>query len=254
MTSERVTLPYRHIRLELSPLARVFLSPGSRPEPLVRLLCRAFRYGRGQRHLLSPLQARDLPHWGEKAPAGFRYVFKVPRLISHRKRLHDCQDLIEEFTGSVALTGDRFGLALLQLPPGLHQDLPRLETALRAFGDPRRVAVEFRHPSWLKADTRDLLERLGSSFVATDSPQGRPLDWLTGDYGYIRLHGRTRWYDYDYAPAEIEEIAALAEDMVARGAREVYVFFNNDTAAYAPGNAQALRVRLDAGRSGHSDG
>lgn len=193
-------------------------------------------------------------HWGEKAPAGFRYVFKVPRLISHRKRLHDCQDLIEEFTGSVALTGDRFGLALLQLPPGLHQDLPRLETALRAFGDPRRVAVEFRHPSWLKADTRDLLERLGSSFVATDSPQGRPLDWLTGDYGYIRLHGRTRWYDYDYAPAEIEEIAALAEDMVARGAREVYVFFNNDTAAYAPGNAQALRVRLDAGRSGHSDG
>lgn len=182
--------------------------------------------------------------WRERAPAGFRYVLKVPRLISHRKHLHDCAGEIAAFCRSAALLGETLGLLLLQLPPSMPYDPPRLRAALAAFGNPGRVAVEFRNPRWLTDETRALLCESGAVFCCADSPDQPLGDWLTADQGYIRLHGRQRWYDYDYPHRELEQIGQAARRMVAQGARRVYLFFNNDAAGYAPHNAQQLRTML----------
>ncbi len=58
-------------------------------------------------------------------------------------------------------------------------------------------------------------------------------DRLTSDIRYIRLHGRRRWYADSYSAKELEEIAQLAGRLGERGAKKVYVFFNNDFDANA---------------------
>ncbi|MDI7277705.1 MAG: DUF72 domain-containing protein, partial [Anaerolineae bacterium] len=183
-------------------------------------------------------------NWRDRAPEGFRYVLKAPRYITHRLHLVDAEEPIRRFCGQAALLKERLGLILLQLAPSTPYELERLRKALVAFTDPSRVAVEFRHSRWLTEETRELLRDVGAAFCTADSPRSRLCDWVTSPVAYIRLHGRKRWYAYDYTAAELEEIAALARGMAEQGAKEVYVFFNNDFEGYAPRNALVLQAML----------
>jgi uncharacterized protein YecE (DUF72 family) len=185
--------------------------------------------------------------WRERVETGFRYVLKVPRLITHYKRLEGCEDEMRSFWRSAQLLNDRLGMILLQLAPDMPCDLEKLEAALLTYDDPGLVAVEFRAECWQDTRVRSLLERLGAAFVSVDSPKSHPTGWVTGRRAYIRLHGRKRWYAYNYEPGELNEIAALARQMQSQGAQEVYIFFNNDVGVYAPQNALALKELLAKG-------
>lgn len=178
--------------------------------------------------------------WREQAPAPFRYVLKVPRVITHRKQLKDAEEEIRNFWRSASLLTDKLGLILLQLAPSSAYNPDRLKQALLAFGDSRKVAVEFRDNKWLTEEIKDVLKETGAVFCAVDSPKSRLVDWVTAEAAYIRLHGRLRWYSYNYSTRELREIAALARRLVKRGANTVYIFFNNSVNGYAPQNALAF--------------
>lgn len=183
-------------------------------------------------------------NWREKVPGTFRYVLKAPRLITHRKYLKDCGEQISRFCNSASLLADRLGLILLQLAPNTPYEPERLKRAILAFEDHRKIAVEFRHKRWLTEETRALLKELGAVFCTADSPKTRLMDWLTSDIGYIRLHGRQKWYAHDYSDQELEEVAELAVQMTRLGAKQVYIFFNNDFEGCAPKNALSLLEML----------
>jgi uncharacterized protein YecE (DUF72 family) len=189
-------------------------------------------------------------NWRERAPAGFKYVLKAPRTITHRKYLEDVATDIREFWRAASLLEDKLGLILLQLAPATPYDPDRLRAALAAFQEPARVAVEFRHPRWLTGEVAGMLRELGVAICAADSPRSqlaagsRLTDWVTARVGYIRLHGRRRWYAYDYSLQELEEIASIARRMADSGAETIYVFFNNDYEGCAPRNALTLMKLL----------
>jgi uncharacterized protein YecE (DUF72 family) len=185
-------------------------------------------------------------NWRKRAPQGFGYVLKAPRIITHRKYLLDVKDDIKVFCRSSALLEDRFEMILLQVAPGTPYDLERLKKALMAFPDPGRVAVEFRNPHWLGPEMETLLRAVGTTFCNVDSPRQKLTDILTSDRAYLRLHGGTHWYSYNYSNGELEEIADLARKLADRGASRVYVFFNNDFEGYAPANAMTLLKMLRA--------
>ena len=182
--------------------------------------------------------------WRERVSADFRYMLKVPRLITHRKFLVNAENDIRAFCRSAALLQEKLGLALLQVAPQTPYDPDLLRKAILTFDKPDRVAVEFRRKDWLNDNIRTLLADCGSTFVSVDSPRQRLLDWVTSGAGYIRLHGRSRWYSHDYTPAELDEIAEFARRMTDHGAKVIYIFFNNDFEAFAPKNALALMDRL----------
>jgi uncharacterized protein YecE (DUF72 family) len=184
--------------------------------------------------------------WMERAPHGFGYVLKAPRVTTHRKYLQDVEEEIDKFCRSTELLKDRLEMILLQLAPHTPYDLKRLEKALLAFHDPGKVAVEFRKPQWYTSETETLLRSLGAAFCNVDSPRQDLTHILTSDRAYLRLHGRKRWYSYDYSLEELREIAALARELANRGAKRVYIFFNNDFEGFAPANALALRQLLEA--------
>lgn len=182
--------------------------------------------------------------WKARAPRGFSYVLKVPKNITHRKLLKDVETDIQAFCRSTALLGETFEMILLQVSPNLPYDTGLLLSALEAFADPARVAVEFRHPRWYNPEIEHLLTSIGAVFCNVDSPRQDLTEILTSERAYLRLHGHEHWYSSDYSAEDLRKIAELARRLVARGARRVYAFFNNDFGGYAPVNASVLKNLL----------
>jgi hypothetical protein len=94
-------------------------------------------------------QERTFAGWQRRLPPGFLLSVKAPRGLTHAKRLYAPEVWVERLTSCWHQLGDRRGVLLVQLPPGLPRDDARLEYFLRLLPDWMRVAVEFRHPSWL---------------------------------------------------------------------------------------------------------
>jgi uncharacterized protein YecE (DUF72 family) len=131
---------------------------------------------------------------------------------------------------------------------------------------PDRVAVEFRHASWMEGEeatkTLSLLESLGASYVCVDEPRLDgptvlpPLAAVTSDIAYVRFHGRNAatWnarvssaaerFNYLYSLDELTEWVAPVRRLRAT-ADTTYVMFNNCFADYAPRNARQLMTLLD---------
>src|SRR5262245_26075678 len=92
--------------------------------------------------------ASDLESWAGNVPAGFRFTFKAPQTITHRKRLKSAEEATEFFLEATAALGPRRGPLLFQLHPSFKKDLPRLESFMKLLGKGVQAAFEFRHESW----------------------------------------------------------------------------------------------------------
>lgn len=146
-------------------------------------------------------------------PDHFRFVVKVPRIITHYKKLQNCSSLIQQFETNSGNLKYKRALMLLQLPPNMPYDLEVLKESLLAFKHRHTVVVEFRHSRWITDEVKDLLKELNCIFCATDSPIMHLQGWVTSEIAYIRLHGRTNWFDYNYSHKELQSIATYARNM-----------------------------------------
>jgi uncharacterized protein YecE (DUF72 family) len=63
----------------------------------------------------------------------------------------------------------------------------------------------------------------------------------TSETIYLRLHGRSRWYRHDYSGAELDE---WTHKIARSGAREAWIYFDNDREGLAIKNARELIDRL----------
>jgi uncharacterized protein YecE (DUF72 family) len=65
---------------------------------------------------------------------------------------------------------------------------------------------------------------LGITVVSVDEPG---ITWVVTTNGivYLRLHGRTDWYWYEYSEGELRELVVRVSSL---NPSRVYVFFNND--------------------------
>src|SRR5688500_11759666 len=53
--------------------------------------------------------------WRDSVPASFRFSVKLPREITHIRRLHDVRREIDDFFDAASNLGDRFGCLLVQM-------------------------------------------------------------------------------------------------------------------------------------------
>lgn len=98
--------------------------------------------------------------WCEQAHPDFRFIFKIPRHITHDRRLRDVRSDLASFCDTMSPLGDRVGGFTLQLPGSFGpSDLDALDVALRDAPPDWRWSVEVRHPSFCGA-ARVSLERL----------------------------------------------------------------------------------------------
>ena len=93
--------------------------------------------------------ARTVDRWRQQTPPTFRFAFKLPRTITHDRRLRDGGAELADFCQRLAPLGERLGPTSVQLPasfaPG---DLDVLDAFLGELPRDRPWAVEVRHPAF----------------------------------------------------------------------------------------------------------
>lgn len=96
--------------------------------------------------------ATTVARWREMAPSGFRFAFKLPRTITHDKRLRDVAVEVRSFLDAVAPLGERVGPIMVQLPASFGpESLDALRSFLRRLPTENRWALELRHQAWFEA-------------------------------------------------------------------------------------------------------
>jgi len=181
--------------------------------------------------------------WREQALPGFVYALKYSRYGTHLKRLLEPQAHLKPFLERARRLGPRLGPILVQLPPTMGPNLPRLEAFLSAASRDLRWAVEFRHAGWLTESTLHVLRRHNAALVVHDKLPGHlsdQPDGATASFVYYRFHGGG--FDGGYDPATLARWAGRMAAHAAAG-RQVYAYFNNDLGGHAVHDARTL-VRL----------
>jgi uncharacterized protein YecE (DUF72 family) len=177
--------------------------------------------------------------WRDAVPQGFVFAWKASRFITHYRRLKAVDDSLELVFGRMQGLGEKAGPALFQLPPQMKADLARLADFLQRLPRGRRVAIEFRHPSWYDESVYALLRDHGVAFCVSDH-QHAPAPWVaTAGFVYVRGHGPGGTYSGAYSDAELKAWAKRIQAWAAEG-RDAWVYFDNDVEAAAPKDAARL--------------
>lgn len=181
--------------------------------------------------------------WAASVPDGFKFSVKMPRAITHERRLVDVADSVATFLGDCRLLGDRLGPVLVQLPPSLAFDLAVASAFLAMLREhtDAPVALEPRHASWFEPDAEATLVTFKVARVAADPAKveaaGRSGGWP--GLVYHRLHGSPRMYYSAYDEAALKDRATSLRASVVAGAETWCVFDNTASGAAA---ADALRL------------
>ena len=89
--------------------------------------------------------------WARAAPDDFRFVFKLPRTITHDRRLRDAERELREFLGVIEPLGERARTLSVQLPGSFGpNDLGVLRSFLAGLPTSHRYGVEVRHPAFFQ--------------------------------------------------------------------------------------------------------
>jgi uncharacterized protein YecE (DUF72 family) len=143
--------------------------------------------------------------------------------------------------------GDQMGVLLVQLPPHFPCDLPRLSYFLGRVPPERKVAVEFRHPSWHQDEVFDLLERHGAAYCVMSGAHLPCVLRATAPFVYVRLHGPDPDYLYggSYPDDDLRWWAERIREWHDGQGRDVWAYFNNDGDGNAVRNADTLNGLLE---------
>ena len=193
--------------------------------------------------------------WRRRAPQGFVYALKLPQEITHHQRLHDCEEVLEQFCERVRGLEEKLGAVLIQLPPDFS---PRSWNALESFipllPSDMRFAVEFRDDSWLDGEfcerTLSLLKGSGVALALVDSkwiPREisiRLAEHTTMDFAYVRWMGPRELTEFSRIQInrdrELSEWATAFEVLNDR-VETIYGYFNNHYQGHSPGSSNLFK-------------
>ncbi|WP_435006614.1 DUF72 domain-containing protein [Tundrisphaera lichenicola] len=204
--------------------------------------------------------------WKNRTPDDFRFVLKVPQVITHQKKLQGCEEEVDGFVTSILGLGDKLTAALLQLGyfnRGAFGSLDEFLGVLDPFLDrwPHRqvpLAVEVRNPRWVGPKLAEVLRDHNAAITLTEqtwmprpAEVAKQIDPITGPIGLVRLLGdresiekmTTTWEKVVIDRSnDLAETAGVVRSMADRV--PVAVFLNNHYAGHSPATARDLRKLL----------
>ncbi|MES2402424.1 MAG: DUF72 domain-containing protein [Pseudomonadota bacterium] len=200
-----------------------------------------------------PHQQKTYARWAESVPEDFRFSVKLPKAITHEKRLKDTAVLLDEFLDQVSGLGTRLGCLLVQLPPSLAFDEPGVRHFFRALRKAHsgQVALEARHASWFTEAVGQQLASQHVSRVLADPvmfDEGR-LPGGDPQLVYLRLHGSPRMYYSAYGRVVLDALAVRLQHAAASDA-SVWCIFDNTASGAA--TADALYTAQAIAATGHN--
>ncbi len=187
-----------------------------------------------------------LERWRKVTPKDFAFAAKFNHLVTHYQRLKGCDESLKVNQVIRDGLGTKLAIMLAQLPPSFAEDINRLKDFLDLIkkGPGRwvpRLAVEFRHTSWLNERVYQLLTDYGCAICLGDWDECEVREPNEVDFVYVRRHsGRDGGC---YTNQQIRSDAALIEKQLSKG-RTVFAYYNNDLNCYAIRNAHELLAEI----------
>jgi len=232
-----------------------FYPPGTRPSEFLSTYARLFRGVEVDSTFYAIPDARAVRAWDERTPPGFTFALKMPKEVTHDRRLRDADDVVRDFLDRARELGPKLGPILLQMGPDFAPDeLPAIERFLPTLPSDLRFAIELRQSRWMRADVRPhLLEVLARHGIALALSDGR---WIaretmldlaeqpTADFLYVRWMGPDRDItDYSHIQFDRSEELRAWSEVLKRAAitKEIYGFFNNHFAGHSPASAREMQ-------------
>lgn len=231
-----------------------FFPEGTRAADFLRVYSRAFGTVEVDSTFYAIPPESTVRGWVNRTPPGFRLALKLPREITHERRLVGAEAVLEEFAERARGLGDRLGPVLVQLGPDFSPaEMPALRSFLPRLPPDLRFAVEFRQREWITRETHELLREHGVALALSDG-RWLPRSWLlalvrrpTADFHYLRWMGPNRDLT-DFGRVQLdrrEELEAWAAALrEAPPGTEVYGYFNNHFQGHSPASARDLQRRL----------
>lgn len=205
---------------------------------------------------------KNVAAWKSRTPDGFTFAVKTPRIITHDKVLLNAWEDMQFFLEVISGLEDRLGPILLQFPyfnkqafafPGPFVE--RLDGFLARLPKGQRFAVEVRNRAWVK-DVHRICKAHGVALAWVEQawmPKAAEWPKLTGgpsaDFAYIRFLGDHKAMDeitetwdklYVDRTAETDGWRSVVSELRAQQI-EVFGYFNNHFAGFAPGSIELFR-------------
>jgi len=229
----------------------VFYPPGAKQEDYLPFYAGVFDTVELDTTFYHPPRPSIVRSWARHTPESFRFTAKVPQHMTHQARLSAMGEQLDAFALALEPLGVRLGPLLVQLPAEFQHDAGTfgvLERFLAARPRDVRLAVEFRHRSWARADVDALLRDRQACRVWAAWRDLEPTREVTTDFLYLRWMGHREAVNR-YDGVRVDRSAdddRWHRDVTAvlPRVREVYGFFNNHWAGHSPASARDMKRRL----------
>lgn len=176
--------------------------------------------------------------WETKADEDFKFFPKVPRIISHIKRLNDTEVITDDFVKNILPLKEKMGMVFLQLRDDFGpKNIDRVENFFKHWPKEVPLSAEFRHADWYKDENvadelNEIMIDNNISHVITDSAGRRDLLHmrLTTDSAFIRYNGANHKSDYTRLDDWLERI----EEWHEMGLKNLYFFVHQNVEEASP--------------------
>ncbi|MEM7386155.1 MAG: DUF72 domain-containing protein [Verrucomicrobiota bacterium] len=237
---------------------------------LLRQYARVFTSVEGNHTFYAMPSPDSVRRWASEVPEGFRFCFKVPRIISHESQLDSprAHDLVDQFLRLLEPIAGQTGLVFLQLPPGFSGNcLGQLEVFLNRLPASFRFCVEARHPDYfdkgpVEGHFLKLLRELGMNRALFDTEvlhalaansseireaqrkkPGNPARFdATGSNPFLRYVG---YEEVEPNRKPLARIAAVCRDWILEGKRP-FIFLHSPGDELVPEISECFHELLTA--------
>lgn len=184
--------------------------------------------------------AKTLLKWSDETPEDFRFFIKIPKTISHEKRLKDCNEEITEFCNHIHdHLKEKLSGFLYQFPPSFRNTEENIETILKNIDFGYLNVIEFRHESWWDPQVFKILKEHEIVFSGVSFPGNLPEEVIINhsEVLYYRLHGKPVLYKSEYSTEFLNNLA----EKIRKINKKTFIFFNNTWGNAAVTNSLYLK-------------
>ncbi|MCY0968494.1 DUF72 domain-containing protein [Chryseobacterium wangxinyae] len=187
--------------------------------------------------------AKTLQKWFGETPDDFKFFIKIPKSISHEKRLENCKDEIKIFCNYIKIhLEEKLAGFLYQFPPSFKNSDENLKRIFENIDLQFFNVIEFRHDSWWNQEIFKILKQKNITFSGVSFPGNLPEDVIINSENavYYRLHGKPILYKSEYSEEFLNDLAAKIKHSNLKS----YIFFNNTWGTAAIKNGLYLQEKL----------
>lgn len=228
-----------------------FYPPGTKPGDYLRLYSRVFDAVEIDSTFYRIPQESMVKGWRESTPDGFSFTAKLPREITHEKKLNNSDEVLERFVSVMRGLGRKLEFIVIQFPPSFNckKGMEPFRSFVSVLPSGVKYAVEFRHYSWFTDEVQSLLSDYGMTIVWSEIQGLVPSKVLTSDAIYLRLVGDRSISEDKFGTVQKDRsgiIKSWSDDILSRKdeVRHAFVFANNHFQGFGPFTVNLFRQSL----------